>query len=343
MRLHLHEPCDSAGGNRALHVVDRLSSGVAGTASSKMGFVALVVAIVVWGANWPVMKAGLDHVAPLWFSSLRFAAGAICLLAWQALRGELRLPRRGDAPFIASVGLLQMLAFTALGAVAMMHLPAGRSAMLSYVTPLWVVPVSALCFGERIARWTVTGVAICAAGVAILVNPATIDWTDGSIVGANAMLLIASLCWAICILHLRYFRSPSSAFELAPWQMLLAAGLLAIGAEYSEGPLTLHGSMSLWAILLFVGPLATAFCFCAVNAASTWMPAGTMSTAMLGVPVTGVAVSVAFFGEPLTIGLAAGSLAILAGIGVTTLAGASSPSSSDASAAVRPTVHERLR
>ncbi|CAO4138365.1 hypothetical protein PKCBPO_00066 [Methylorubrum thiocyanatum] len=41
-------------------------------------------AILLWGANWPVMKLGLGHVSPLWFSALRFATGAACLFAWQA-------------------------------------------------------------------------------------------------------------------------------------------------------------------------------------------------------------------------------------------------------------------
>ncbi|MDF2995855.1 MAG: hypothetical protein K0R27_1492 [Xanthobacteraceae bacterium] len=330
MRLNLEEPCVGTLGSCALRATEPPLWLTPTVGSSKVGFVALVAAIAIWGANWPVMKIGLDHVSPLWFSSLRFASGSLCLFVWQAIRGEIRLPRRGDAPFIASVGLLQMLAFTALGAAAMTHLPAGRSAMLSYVTPLWVVPASMLIFGERASIRVVAGVAICAAGIVVLMNPATIDWSNGSIAGANAMLLAASLCWALCILHLRYFRSPSSAFELAPWQMLLAAGLLAIGANYVEGPFTGDGSMSFWAILLFVGPLATAFCFCVVNAASTWLPAGTMSTAMLGVPVTGVALSVALFGEPLTLGLAAGSLAILAGIAVTALAGSSRPISKKA-------------
>lgn len=322
MRFHIEEPCAGAAGFCSPPTIE-LPPRTATSSLAKTGVVSLVAAIVIWGANWPVMKAGLDHVTPLWFSSLRFASGALCLFAWQAIRGEVRFPRRGDGPFIASVGLLQMLAFTALGAAAMTHMPAGRSAMLSYVTPLWVVPASLLFFGERISIRILAGVAICAAGILILTSPATIDWNDGAVVGGNAMLLAASLCWALCILHLRYFRSPSSAFELAPWQMLLAAGLLAVGADYTEGPFTGDGSMSFWAMLLFVGPLATAFCFCAVNAASTWMPAGTMSAAMLGVPVTGVALSVAFFGEPLTVALAVGSLAILAGIAVTALAGSS--------------------
>lgn len=322
MRLHFEEPCTGAAGICSPHTIELTPR--AGTPSlAKAGVASLVAAIVIWGANWPVMKAGLDHVTPLWFSSLRFASGALCLFAWQAFRGKVRLPRRGDAPFIASVGLLQMSAFTALGAVAMTHMPAGRSAMLSYVTPLWVVPASLLFFGERVSIRALAGVAICAAGIVTLMNPATIDWSNHVIIGGNAMLLAASLCWALCILHLRYFRSPSSAFELAPWQMLLAAGLLAVGAESAEGPFTGDGSRSFWAVLIFVGPVATAYCFCAVNAASTWMPAGTMSAAMLGVPVTGVALSVAFFSEPLTIALAVGSLAILGGIALTALAGSS--------------------
>ncbi|WP_207459670.1 DMT family transporter [Azospirillum sp. SYSU D00513] len=275
---------------------------------------ALVAAILLWGANWPVMKIGLGHVTPLWFSGLRFATGALCLFAIQAARGGLHLPRRGDLPFVASVGLLQMMLFTALGAVAMTQLPAGRSAILSYTTPLWVAPISVLFFKETLSPVRVGGIALAAAGVAILVNPLSIDWTDGRVVGAHAMLLAGSVCWALCILHLRYFRSVSSAFRLAPWQMLLAALVLTAAAYGTEGPFTGDGTAAFWGSLVFVGPVATAFCFCAVNAASTRLPATAMSTIMLGVPVTGAAISVIALGETLTAALALGSLAILLGI-----------------------------
>ena len=179
-------------------------------------------AILLWGANWPVMKLGLGHVSPLWFSALRFATGAACLFAWQAARGRVRRPRAADLPVIASIGLLQMMLFTALGAVAMTHLPAGRSAILSYTTPIWVVPVAVLVFGERIARRQWAGIGLAALGVAILFNPHAIDWRDGTVLGAHAMLLAASVAWAACILHLRYGGSEASAAQLAPWQMLLA-------------------------------------------------------------------------------------------------------------------------
>ncbi|MBB3237314.1 drug/metabolite transporter (DMT)-like permease [Phyllobacterium endophyticum] len=245
----------------------------------------------------------------------------------QMFRGGIRLPKRDDLPFIATIGILQMMVFTVLGAVAMTHLPAGRSAILSYTTLLWVTPASIFFFHERVPALRIGGIALAALGVAILVNPFAIDWTDAGVVNANVMLLAASLCWAGCILHLRYFKAASSAIALAPWQLLVATGLLVPIAFIFEGPFTGDGSTTFIATTLFIGPVATAFCFAAVNAASTWLPATTMSTAMLGVPVTGVALSLALLGESMTLPLAAGSIAILAGIAVNAISPRHKPNS----------------
>ncbi|AWN37144.1 DMT family transporter [Methylobacterium radiodurans] len=271
-------------------------------------------AILLWGANWPVMKLGLGHVTPLWLSASRFAAGAACLFAWQALRGEARRPQSADLPVLASVGLLQMMLFTALGAVAMTHLPAGRSAILSYTTPVWVLPAAVLLFGERVRRRHWAGIGLTGLGVVILLNPSAIDWQDNRVAGANAMLVAASAAWAVCILHLRYGRASSSALQLAPWQMLLAALVLAPLAYAIEGPFTGDGTGALWACLAFIGPVATAFCFCAVNAASARLPASAMSTLTLAVPVTGLGLSTLTLHERPGLDLILGAGAIVLGV-----------------------------
>jgi drug/metabolite transporter (DMT)-like permease len=285
----------------------------------KAGVLALGAAILIWGTNWPVMKIALEQIPPLWFSCLRFVCGGACLFLLQAARGELRLPQRGDWPFIASVGLLQMTLNTALIMMALAELPAGRSAMLSYTTPMWVVPASILLFRERVIPWRLVGAALALIGVGVLISPAVADLHKPDVLGAHLMLLGASLSWAVCILHLRYFRSPSTAYQLSPWQMLIAAVPLGLAAGLWEGAITLDGSAGLWVTLIYVGPVATAFCFIAVNGASTWLSPAAMSTAMLGVPVTGVLCSAAVLGEPLTLGLTVGSLAIVAGIAVNAL------------------------
>ncbi len=288
-------------------------------AGRRAGVLALAAAVVLWGLNWPALKLSLQHITPLWLSFLRFAFGGACLLVLQIVRGELRLPQRADWPFVASIGLLHMMLNTALVMVALTHLPAGRTAMLSYTTPVFVVPASILLFREPVVPQRLAGAGLALIGVIVLMNPATVDWSDPTALGAHLMLLAASLLWSVCILHLRYFKSPSTAYRLAPWQMLLAALPLAIVAGILEGPFTADGSATFWLTLIYVGPVATAFCFIAVNGASTWLSPATMTTAMLGVPVTGILLSVTLLGEPATVGLAVGSIAVLAGIAINAL------------------------
>lgn len=283
------------------------------------GILLLVGAIIVWGANWPVMKSGLSHVSPIWLASLRFATGGLCLFALQAVTGKLRFPPRKDWPLVVSVGLLQMMTFTVLGAIAMTEVPAGRSAVLAYTTPLWVTPIAVLFFRESLSRRQLLGSLLGGIGVVVLFNPFTFNWSDHALVTANLMLLVASFTWALCILHLRHHKGVCSAYELAPWQMLLACIPLIILARVVDGPYDGDGSVSFIETLLFMGPLATAFCFVAVNAASMWLSSTSMSTAMLGVPVIGLLMSVVFLGERLTPTLATGLIVISIGILIVTV------------------------
>ncbi|VTR47788.1 Uncharacterized inner membrane transporter yiJE [Serratia fonticola] len=195
------------------------------------GVLLLVGAIVIWGANWPVMKAGLSHMTPIWLSTTRFVSGALCLFALQILTKKLRFPPRKDWPLVASVGLLQMLTFTVLGAFAMTEVPAGRSAILAYTTPLWVMPIAVLFFRQSLSRRQLMGSLLGGVGVIVLFNPFTFNWGDKALIVANLMLLTASFAWAMCILHLRYHKGVCSAYELAPWQMLLASVPLALMAR----------------------------------------------------------------------------------------------------------------
>jgi len=279
----------------------------------------LIVAIVIWGANWPVMKSGLSHITPIWLSASRFSLGALCLFALQSMTGKLRFPPRRDWPFVISVGLLQMMTFTVLGSIAMTKVAAGRSAVLAYTTPLWVTPIAVFFFRESLSRRQMIGSLLGAVGVTVLFNPFSFDWSDHALVAANLMLLVGSFIWAMCILHLRHHKGICSAYELAPWQMLLASIPLALLARVVEGPYSGDGSRAFLETLVFIGPVATAFCFCAVNEASTRLSSTSMSTAMLGVPVIGLLMSVAFLREHLSATLAIGLLVISLGILIVTI------------------------
>jgi len=284
-----------------------------GVFSPALARLLLVAVVILWGANWPVMKVGVAAMPPVWFATARMVLGAATLFLLLAFLGRLKWPTRRDLPVIFTVGALQMGAFLALVNVALLHVGAGRSAILAYTTPLWVTPAAIVLLGERPTAFKLAGLALGFAGVAVLFNPLGFDWSDPQVLTGNALLLAAALSWSVAILHVRSHRWDSSPLQLAPWQMLLAVPPLLALSWFTEDWSRVQWSGGLAMVLAYNGPLATAFCFWAVVSVTRALPAITTSLSLLAVPVTGVAASALFLGEPLTATLLAGLVLILGG------------------------------
>lgn len=274
----------------------------------------LVAVVVLWGANWPVLKIGLDHIEPVWFAVLRLVLGVACFAVVLAFGRRLRLPSRDDWPVVASVGLLQMAAFMALINLALPWVPAGRSAILAYTTPLWVAPGAALLLGERLTPARLGGVGLGLGGVLVLFNPLGFDWSDGGAVMGNGLLLLAALAWAAAILHVRGHAWTASPLELAPWQMLVGLAPLTVLALVLEGAPDVEWTPEFLWVAFYNGPLATAFAFWAAITVTRMLPAVTVSLAFLTVPAAGVLFSWLLLGETLTPTNLAGLAAIMAGV-----------------------------
>ncbi|MPZ08818.1 MAG: EamA family transporter [Kiloniellaceae bacterium] len=273
----------------------------------------LVAVVILWGVNWPVMKIGVQAMPPVWFATARMVLGAATLFALLAVLGRLSLPTRRDLPVILTVGALQMGAFLALVNIALQQVDAGRSAVLAYTTPLWVTPAAIVLLGERPNAGKLLGLALGLAGVAVLFNPLGFDWSAPAVLIGNALLLAAAFSWSIALLHVRVHKWDSSPLQLAPWQMMLAVPPLALLSWLTEDWSQIQWTGSLGLVLAYNGPLATAFCFWAVVSVTRALPAITTSLSLLAVPVTGVAASALFLGEPATATLLAGLVLILGG------------------------------
>lgn len=272
----------------------------------------LVFVILVWGINWPVMKFGLRTMPPFTFSAIRVALGALTMFLVLCFRGGIRLPSRHDMPIVISVGLGQIAAFLAFITMALQHVDAGRSAILSYTTPIWVVPAAVIFLRERLGLLTGCGLTLGLLGIAALFNPWEFNWSDRAGLIGNGYLLLAAIAWAIALLHVKVHRWHASALELAPWQLVIAAiplGLLALIFEHDAWqPLDRATAL----VLLYNGPLSTAFAVWAWLTVNRALPAITSSLASLGVPVVGLITSMILLGERLDVASVAG-LALISG------------------------------
>lgn len=279
------------------------------------------VVILAWGFNWSVTKALVQSVSPLWLSAIRSAIALLVLLPMMLATRDLRLPKRGDLAVVFNIALLHMTAFAALMAIGLQTVAAGRSIVLGFTTPLWVIPGAMLFLGERLTRQRVAGVALGLAGLGLMFNPAALDWSDTRVLRGNGMLLLAAFCWSLSILHIRKHTWISTPYQLVFWEVLIATVLLALLAAGFEGAPHIAWTPHVVSLFAYGGVVGVALAYWAMAMVNRSLPAVTTSLGVLATPVVGVLSAIVFLGEAFDLTLAAAMLLILGGIALGTLGG----------------------
>ena len=275
----------------------------------------LTFCVPIWGFNWPVLKIVLQDITPLWLGAIRMAMTCIVLFAVLALSGRLRRPNRQDAPALVSVGVFMFGIYLILTMIGLSHAQAGRAAILTFITPIWVAPLAVVILGERLSRLKSLGLAFAISGLAVLFNPFGFDWSRTDVLMGNGLLVLASMSWAMTIIHLRTHRWRLSPFELGPWQLLIAAAVITPAALALEDLPDVAWTVELGAMLVFAGPLATSLTVWGAIVIMRSLPATTNSLAFLATPVVGLLASAWVLGEPLTATNVVGLVLIVLGLG----------------------------
>lgn len=273
----------------------------------------LVLVVVIWGSNWPIMKIGLRSIDPLWFTAARLGIALFAISLLLLFMGRLKRPHRQDMPIVFSLGIMQFALFVTLINVGLTEVNAGRAALLSYTTPLWVTPGAFFFLKEPVSRLKLVGAGIGLCGLLVLFNPLGFDWSDTSVVKGNAILLAAALVWAISILHIRQHRWKGSVLELAPWQIIVALMIVVPYAWFSTTRPVIW-STELIMILLYNGVMATSLGQWAAMRVTQILPAMTVSLGFLMVPLMGILSSTLWLHEPFTLTLGIGAVLIVGGL-----------------------------
>jgi drug/metabolite transporter (DMT)-like permease len=281
--------------------------------------VLLALLTLIWGFHWVVVKVGLEYLPPFTFGALRVGLALATLVALLGVQRRLRRPDPANRSIVLSVGLGQIGAGVALQVLALQVVDAGRSAVLLYTMPLWVAVLLAAVFAIRPRRSEVAGLVLGIGGLAALLNPAVVDWASTAELLGTLGLLLNSVIWAAVTIHVRRHRWTQSPLELQPWMLLAALAPLASLALALEPGAAVRWEPITFLVLLYSGPLATAFAFWASQSIVRSLGAQASATGFLATPVVGLASGALVLGESLSLVDIAGFGLILAGIGVTSL------------------------
>jgi len=252
----------------------------------------LLLLSVIWGYNWVVMKVALRDCGTFDFAALRTALGALSLFVVLAWRRAPLAPRNISGA--AWLGLLQTSAFIGLTVWAVDVGGAGRTAVLVYTMPFWVLVLAWPILGERIRGLQWLAVVLAFAGLMSILEP----WQLRGELQSKVLAVVAGVAWAASVIVAKklHIRGGEELLSLTAWQMLLGAVPLVVAALLVPSA-PIHWTGSFIAALLYNIIPANALAWLLWLYVLNKLSAGLASLGMLVTPVLGVLAAWVQLGE----------------------------------------------
>lgn len=274
----------------------------------------LVIVIIAWGTNYPLMKLALQDIQPLTFSVLRLVGGAVvitCLLLIS--RAPRILPPRNELLPLAGIGILQLASVLGLTGIALLFLPAGRTVTVIYSMPLWAAIFDIAILRVRLKRLQFCGIAISVIGMILFLDPAVIDWdAPGAALGIS-LAVVAAVLWGLGAVLYRTRPWQASLLSQTLWQLLMAAATISVAAAFIESSSGIHWSTTLWLILVWNWIVPTALAVWAWSKVLNRISPSIAGQLLMCTPFVGIAASAWMFNENLPPVFAASAVLIAVG------------------------------
>lgn len=256
-------------------------------------FAALFVLTLIWGYNWVVMKTAVQYASPFQFAALRTFLGAMLLFLVLFLSKRPLVLK--EFPTMLALGLLQTCGFTGLLIWALVQGGAGKTAVLSYTMPFWVMLFAWPMLGEKVQGWQWLAVAFALFGIVLIFDPLHIK-SDGF---SMFLALCSGISWAISAIVSKklHKRAPHlDLLNITAWPTLLGSLPIIILALILPAPPIqwTHTFMLTIVYSIFLsGSLAWVLWLYALQR----LPAGVASMASMLAPVIGVVAAWVQLGE----------------------------------------------
>ncbi|WP_165056550.1 MULTISPECIES: DMT family transporter [unclassified Adlercreutzia] len=269
----------------------------------------IVVATVIWGFSFVVMKDAVSVLEPAWLIGVRFALTAVVLTAVFFRHMRVALTRE----YLVAGGILGVLNFLAfwVQTIGLAHTTPGKNAFLTATYCVIVPFVFWLIAKRRPTAFNLVAAVMCVAGVGMVSlssGALTVEFGD-------FMTLLCAVFFAVHIACVSKFAQGRDVLALTVYQFWVGGICgIAIGALTETPPnvaaLTPEFLFNLFYLVVFASCVALVF----QNVALAHVPPAQGSLLLSLESVFGVLFSVLLYGEQMTPRLIAGFALIFGAI-----------------------------
>lgn len=282
---------------------------------------ALLFVVVVWGVNFPVLKAALAVMHPHVINIFRFTVSATALgglylfQQHRASGASFFAPLRTHLWKIVALGLLGYVIYQLCFIIGVNHTTAGSAALIMAGSPLWTALISRIAGYERLERRAWSGLIVSLVGTLMVVwAGATNVQLAGALYG-NLVMLAASILWGTYTAFNKsvvHDVSPTGATFMG---ILVALPfLIGIGIPYLHTVEWSKVTLWVWGAILFSGGLSTGLAFAIWNTAVRNVGASNTAAYSNLVPFVALLGGVLFLDEAVTWVQLSGGVLIVGGL-----------------------------
>ena len=259
--------------------------------------VKLVLVMLLWAICFPLITAGLEYAPHLTFAAMRaFLAGAGLLVLGAALR----------RPLPSGLRIWILIGITGLGAttlafLGMFHaaefISPGMATVIANTQPLMAAMLAHAYLGERLGLRAKVGLALGFAGIVVIASPELLSSAGASSALGLAYITLAALGVTVSNVLIKKLAGRVDPLMAMGAQLVLGGVPLALLAVLTEAPESVQWTSQFTLALLVLAFLGTSLVY--------WLWVSLLESVELNranafsflIPIFGVAMSIAFFGE----------------------------------------------
>jgi drug/metabolite transporter (DMT)-like permease len=250
---------------------------------TRRAVIVMVLLVILWGYSWITSKIGLNYASPLDVVALRLELGILTLFIGLLWTGRPLRPQHWQA--LLMIGLIQTGAFLLLNTWALSEGGPGKTSVLVFTMPFWVLVFAWPMLHERIQGLQWVSVALAIVGLLSVLEP----WRMHTSLFSKTLAVVAGMCWAIGVVHAKrlHNRAKVEPLSFTLWQMIVGLiPVLICQALFDRPPIVWSNTFVV--VTMFNGVMATGIGWLAWLYVLHRLPAGTTSLSSLGIPVIAI-------------------------------------------------------
>jgi drug/metabolite transporter (DMT)-like permease len=294
----------------------RLPNSLFSTKSKAVFFT--ILAGVLWGTSFPIIKIGLKTIDPFAFVFWRFLVSTITLVVVMLLLRKLEF-KITDKRMLVFLGVANAAGYL-LQYVGMPYTTAAKAALFINLSAMWVALLSPKLLGESFSSKKIVGILFGVVGVVFVsTNLDFLSLGQGQLAG-DMLLIVSGFAWALFMIYNKklVINSTMATFQSMTWVLILTL-LSIVPFTVLSGPGFFDLSGWAWLAIVYTAIVCWVLPYYLWLEGLKHLSASTSTVLLLSEIVVAVVGSVIVLKEPLTVFSTVGALLIVIAITLVSL------------------------